>query len=454
MDFKPFAHQETFANMWGQKSRVLNFDGCGTGKTLACIHAVKTYWPGARVLVLAPLSILRPAWEKDLKFGWPMTTVDVADKSSLRKTKAFEGNCQWILTNHDSVKLIAKNGWQSKFDVLIVDEGDAFRNASSQRSKAIQAVAAEIPVMTLMTGTPTPNSVTDVWHLAYLTDRGKRLGKNFYGFRGQVCYSEPVYGAPPGAQNWIDREGANDHVTERLKDITSRVALDDVTELPETIYRDIGIIIPKKLRDKYEHLKNESILELDNGELINAVHAGSRTQKLLQTLSGAVYDEEGVAQDLHPERHALVLDLVEETDHCLVAFNWTHQRNGLVAMAKSRKLSYAVIDGSVPAGARAKIVERFQNGELRVIFAHPQSAGHGLTLTKANRIIWSSPTYRADLYEQFNHRIIRTGQRRKTEVIHLSGVDTAEEIVYQKLGTKTARMRDLLETLTELNKAA
>ena len=228
----------------------------------------------------------------------------------------------------------------------------------------------------------------------------------------------------------------------------------DVTELPETIYRDIGIIIPKKLRDKYEHLKNESILELDNGELINAVHAGSRTQKLLQTLSGAVYDEEGVAQDLHPERHALVLDLVEETDHCLVAFNWTHQRNGLVAMAKSRKLSYAVIDGSVPAGARAKIVERFQNGELRVIFAHPQSAGHGLTLTKANRIIWSSPTYRADLYEQFNHRIIRTGQRRKTEVIHLSGVDTAEEIVYQKLGTKTARMRDLLETLTELNKAA
>lgn len=193
---------------------------------------------------------------------------------------------------------------------------------------------------------------------------------------------------------------------------------------------------------------------LESGQLINAIHAGSRMQKMLQLLSGAVYDEKGEPKDLHVERHKLVLDMVQETDHCLVAFNWRHQKEGLVAEAKKRNIRFEVIDGSVPAHKRVDIVNRFQAGELEVIFAHPQSAGHGLTLTKANRIIWASPTYRADLYEQFNHRIYRTGQVRKTEIIHIAAADTAEEEVYEKLMDKKAKMDDLLSTLVQLERAA
>jgi SNF2 family DNA or RNA helicase len=448
--FKPYAHQTKFANLWGKHERVLNFDGCGTGKTLACIHAVKTYWPGARVLVLAPLSILVPAWKRDLLFGWPETTIDVAAGTMAKKTKAFTGDAQWVITNHDTVKTIAKEEWYQSFDVLIVDEGDAFRNRTSQRSKAMQTVAKGIPVVTLMTGTPSPNSVLDTWHLAHLVDAGERLGQNFYGFRQQVCDPQVVFGAPPGATKWIDKEGANDHVTLMLSDISSRVTLDDVQELPETIFREVGVTMPPKLRQQYDFLKRESVLMLENGELVNAIHAGARTQKLLQTITGSVYDEHGVAKDIHTGRHSLVLDLVEETDHCLVAFNWTHQRDGLVAEARKRKVKFAVIDGGVPAAKRAQIVAQFQAGELHVIFAHPQSAGHGLTLTRANRVIWSSPTYRADLYEQFNHRIIRTGQSRKTEIIHIAAEDSLEIDVYERLMDKKAKMDDLLGTLAKL----
>lgn len=448
--FEPYEHQKNFAKLWGTTRRALNFDGCGTGKTLSCIYAVQTFWPSARVLVLAPLSILEPAWVKDLAFGWPDAKVVMATGTAAKKRKAFESDAQWVITNHDTVKLIVEEGYESQFDVLIVDEGDAFRNRTSQRSKAIQVLSRAVQVMTLMTGTPTPNGVTDIWHLAHLIDGGERLGKNFFGFRNQVCDSKPVYGAPPGACSWTDKPGANDHVTLMLSDITSRVTLDEVSELPETVTRTVTVKIPPKLRAQYDYLAKESIMMFDDGDIINAIHAGARTQKLLQTVSGAIYDEQGEPKDVHADRHRLVLDLVQETDHCLVAFNWKHQKTGLVAESKKRKLKYAVIDGSVPASKRAGIVTQFQAGKLDVLFAHPQSAGHGLTLTKANRIIWASPTYRADLYEQFNHRIIRHGQSRKTEIIHISAEQTVEMDVYDKLLGKSERMFDLLSTLKGL----
>ncbi|MFQ3258058.1 MAG: SNF2 family DNA or RNA helicase [Pseudoalteromonas distincta] len=140
--------------------------------------------------------------------------------------------------------------------------------------------------------------------------------------------------------------------------------------------------------------------------------------------------------------------------YALVAFNWTHQRDGLVAEATKRKLKFAVIDGGTPLLERNRIVYQFQQGNLQVIFAHPQSAGHGLTLTVANRVIWASPTYRADLYEQFNHRIVRTGQQRKTEIIHIAAEDTVEETVYEKMLDKQMNMIDLLNTIAGLSQAA
>ena len=254
--------------------------------------------------------------------------------------------------------------------------------------------------------------------------------------------------------DFTDKEGANDHVSLQLSDITTRVTLNDVAELPDTTYRTVLVDLPSKLRAQYEFLKKQSIMALDSGEVVTAIHAGSRMQKLLQVLSGALYDEYGEAKNVHVDRYALVLDLAEEADHSLVAFNWTHQREGLVAEAKKRKITYEIIDGSVPASRRSGIVERFQAGLIQTLFVHPQSAGHGLTLTRANRIIWASPNYRADLYEQLNHRIIRTGQVRKTEIIHIAAANSVEETVYEKLMGKQVRMLDLLNTLKELAQAA
>ena len=100
------------------------------------------------------------------------------------------------------------------------------------------------------------------------------------------------------------------------------------------------------------------------------------------------------------------------------------------------------------------MVERFQAGQLKVLFAHPQSAGHGLTLTRATTAIWCSPTYNAEHFQQFNRRIHRSGQTQKTETILIAARNTWEEQVYAKLNGKLNRMESLLTILNNLHKEA
>jgi SNF2 family DNA or RNA helicase len=149
----------------------------------------------------------------------------------------------------------------------------------------------------------------------------------------------------------------------------------------------------------------------------------------------------------------MVLDLVEQREQCLVAFNFTHEAEAMTEIAKKRGLTFAVIDGRTPAAMRNQIVEDFQAGVIKVVFAHPQSAGHGLTLTAATTTIWASPTYNAEHYEQFNRRFYRAGQKKRTETIRIAANDTIELSVYDRLENKRLKLHNVLDLLKQFNDA-
>ena len=296
-----------------------------------------------------------------------------------------------------------------------------------------------------MSGTPNTNTILDLWHPALCVDDGERLGVRYYSFRNQVCTSK----FNGFANEWIDKPGIEETVAQMLSDITIRHALEDCIDLPDNIVRTLYTSLTPAVQKMYKTLQDSSVLYTKMGT-INAVHAGARVKKLLQLVSGGVYDEEGKVQYFHQQRHDIVIDLVASRKHSIVAFNWKHERDALIALADKKKISYAVIDGETPAHKRKDIVQRFQAGQLQVLLAHPQSASHGLTLTKATACIWCSPTYNAEHFQQFNRRIHRAGQTKKTETILVTARDTWEEQVYEKLNGKLGKMENLLHVLTKL----
>ena len=175
--------------------------------------------------------------------------------------------------------------------------------------------------------------------------------------------------------------------------------------------------------------------------------------KLLQIASGASYFDGLEGDDyasIDTSRYELVADLVDQRDHSVVFFNWTHQRDELVKEFKKRGITFAVIDGGTSDKARKDAVDMFQAGFYRVLLAHPQSAAHGLTLTKGTATIWASPTYNLEHFLQGNRRIYRAGQTEKTETIVIIAPGTVEDKVFNKLQEKDARQGSMLEFLKDM----
>ena len=440
----PYAHQKSTTDFIVKTKTCLITSDPGTGKTRAVLdaHAIL----GGKTLVLAPLSILEAAWGEDIRKFQPQIKYGVAYAKN-RKQVFEDSENEMVITNFEAVNFLQKNTHLiEKFDTVVIDEFTAFKNRQAKRSKNLSKIISCFTNRIAMSGTPNSNTILDIWHPAFLVDGGARLGTRFYAFRHQAC--TPKFNG--FANEWVDKPGIEEAVANKLSDISIRYALSDCIDLPDNIVRTVNTRLTPNIQKQYKTLADESVLYTKSGT-VNAINAAARVKKLLQLVTGAIYDEDGVVQFVHQERYDIVMTLVSQRAHSLVAFNWRHERDALVEMAQKEGMSYEVIDGTVPAERRKDIVSRYQAGQIKVLFCHPQSASHGLTLTRASTVIWCSPTYNAEHFQQFNQRIYRAGQTQKTETILIQARGTWEPEVYKKLNTKLGRMENLLHILKEVS---
>ena len=442
-EFQLYSHQAETVEFLSKTPRAFITSDPGTGKTFATTEAYSRNKTG-RMLVLCPKSIMQASWGADIKKFNSELTYSIYNIKN--KELAFLTGSDIVIMNHDAVKWLVKNTHLlSKFDWLVIDEFTAFKHRTSQRSKAVAKLTTYFNRRVLLSGTPNTNSVTELWHPTLILDEGERLGKNFFAFRNSVCAARQV---GPSAQmvKWEDKPGSIEAVGDILRDITIRHELEEVLDMPEHIVRTLEVELSPKHLKQYNTLKAESILELEQGD-INAVNAAVRANKLMQMCSGAVYNEEGSYTPIHTERYELVMDLVMERQHSVVIVNWRHQTEELINLATKAGIAYGRIDGSVSLENRTKHIEDYQAGKLKVMFLHPSSGAHGVTLTKGTTTIWASPTYNLEHFTQANHRIYRAGQTKRTETILIAAKDTLEPQVYKALNTKEISMSNMLNYL-------
>ena len=425
-----------------------------TGKTRVQIElfAVRRKRGGGKALVIAPKSLLRSAWQDDFKKFAPeiKTVVCTADK----RDQYFAQEADVYITNTDAVRWLAQQpaGFFKRFDTLIIDELSSFKHHTSQRSKAINKIKKHFKYRYGLTGTPNSNSITDIWHQIFILDDGQRLGKSFYQFRNAVCQPRQV-GPQPNMLQWEDKPGAELAVGQLLADMVVRHKFEECVDIPANHTYSVPYHMSPKQMKAYQQMEKAAITQLANGSIVSAVNAAGVMAKLLQIASGASYTDGLKGEDyalIDDGRYELVGDLVEQRDHSVVFFNWAHQRDLLIKEFEKRGITYAVIDGKTSDKARKEAVDHFQAGFYRALLAHPQSAAHGLTLTKGTATIWASPTYNLEHFLQGNRRIYRAGQTQKTETIVVLAPGTVEDKVFQKLQEKNVRQGNMLNLLKEL----
>jgi len=429
--FKPMAHQKETASFLTLNTRAFCFNEQGTGKTASAIWAADyllTQGAIKRVLVVCPLSIMQAAWQTDLFKFAVHRTVDVAYGERNKRKAIINGLADFVIINYDGVKIVEDEIINGGFDLIIIDEANAYKNSRTERFKVMRKVVSHDKWLWMMTGTPAAQSPLDAYGLAKLCIPA-RAPTLYSTYRDIVMYQLTRF-------KWIPKPNAVAAVHELLQPAI-RFEKKDCLDLPDVTHTSRFAPMSAQQLKYYKQLKKDMLIEAA-GEEISAVNAAANLNKLLQIACGAVYtDTKNVIEFDVSDRLNAVTEVINEASHKVLIFvPFTHTLVMLKEYLTKQGITAEIINGNVSVTKRTDIFKKFQEDvDPRVLLIQPQAAAHGLTLTAANVVIWYAPVTSSETYLQANARVHRQGQKNPVTVVHIEG-SPVEASLYKMLQQK------------------
>lgn len=438
---KPFDHQRDTARFLTLHRRAFCFNEAGTGKTSAAIWAADYLMNQGKVkrcLVICPLSIMQSAWQADLFKTAMHRTCGIAHGSVSKRKKVIENGYEFVIINYDGVGTVEKEIAAGKFDLIIIDEANAYKNPSTVRWKTLARLVTPDTYLWMMTGTPAAQSPIDAFGLARLINPNG-VPKYATAWRDKVMQQVSKF-------KWVPKSTSRAVVFDALQPAI-RYEKAQCLDLPEVTYQTRVVPLSPQANKYYHRLRKEMQIQTV-GETISTVNAAAAISRLLQLSGGAVYTDDGnvVEFDIQPRMNVLKEVLDESLHKILIFVPYRHTLAMVKKELESHGVTCEVISGDVSASDRSRVFNNFQNTEdPRVLLIQPQAASHGVTLTAADTIIFWSPVMSVETYLQCVARIDRVGQTNKMTVIHLQGSEV-ERRMYAMLQSKV----DMHEKLVDL----
>ena len=417
------------------------FLGMGLGKTTSTLTAVSDLidqFAINKVLIVAPLRVANSVWSQETKKWSHLRRLEVSvctGNEKRRLANLMVGADVYVINRENIMWLVGFYGKNWPFDMVVIDESSSFKNPSTQRFKALRKILPFTEYIVLLTGTPSPNSLLDVWAQMYMIDFGNALGRTFTAYKTRFFEQDYM------GYNWAIRPGAAETIHNLLGPNVIHMDADDYLDLPKRIDLTEKIVLGPSIIEKYKEFEKTLLAELDTGEEVEAVSAAALANKLLQFANGAMYtDKNGSWSNIHDTKLDALVEIIEDNpdENVLVAYNY---RFDLERLTK-RFPDAVVLDKS------QETIDRWNRGEIRMLLAHPASAGHGLNLQDGGAlIVWFGLTWSLEYYQQFNARLHRQGQTKPVRILHVVCGDTIDERVMGVLIQKDATQKTLLNAL-------
>lgn len=442
---KPFDHQKTTSSFLTLNPRAFCLNEQGTGKTGSVIWAADYLMKIGRikrVLVICPLSIMDSAWRADL-FKFAMHRhVDIAYGSREKRIQIINSDAEFVIINYDGVEIVQEDIANGGFDLIVIDEANAYKNAQTTRWKTLNRILKPDTWLWMLTGTPAAQSPVDAYGLAKLVSP-KNVPKFYSAFKDMVMYKVSQF-------RWVNRPNAEKIVHEALQPAI-RFTKEECLDLPELTYVTREVELTPQQKKYYELLRKQLVVSAV-GEQITAVNAAVGMSKLLQISCGAVYSDSGETLEFDiKNRYKVMREVLDETKQKALIF--VPFKNTIEILSKKLQddgFTVAIINGDVPAHKRAEIFKTFQDTpNPRILIIQPQAAAHGVTLTAADTVIWWGPTPSLETYAQANARAHRAGQRHPVTVVRLQG-SNAEKHLYKMLDNRISDHVKLVELYKNL----
>lgn len=445
--FNPYPYQSRAVDFIADHPRCALFLDMGLGKTAITLAAIRDALfdslTASRVLVIAPKSTAVNTWPAErCKWTnfWGMR-MGVAVGTAKQRHEVIDNPPEVTVINRENVAwLVGKAAGTWPWDMVVLDESSSFKSHRSARWKALRKVLPKIRRMVLLTGTPSPNGLEDLWAQIWLLDRGARLGSTLTQYRTRWFY--------PGAHNgdvvyqWLPRKGAREEIASKLSDICMSMKAEDYISVPEISDIDVPVAMEPWAAAAYAKFQRDLLLPCRDGAEVAATTAAALVNKLLQYTGGHVYDDAGKAHDTTSVKLDALKEIVEvASSPVLVFYGFRSEIPSLLSIEGAE-----LFDGS------PDMLSRWNAGSIPVLLAHPASMAYGLNMQEGGHVmVWYTLTWNLELYEQAKARLHRQGQKRPVMNYRLVCRGTVDEKVCNGLAQKT-RIQDTLMAMIKQQK--
>lgn len=460
--FKPRKPQRVSAVFILKNKSCCLFADPGTGKTGATLYTysiLKMIRPKYKMLVIAPLPAIMNTWQEEIS-EWDMFsnfTFKVLHGDE-KQVKLFE-KADIYLLNAENIKwcfnTILALFKKFPFHMLVLDESTLFKNYQAKRFKVIDDYINLFDRVLLLSGTPCPNSVVDLYSQMLLVDRGKTLGNKITLFREQ--YQKPHYKCK---HVWIDKPNAFDDVQKKIAPYVLRLDRTDYFDMPDMLHNVVPIHLPKNTMKLYKQMEEKFFIELGD-EVVFSKNSVTNYNVLRQIANGCLYDQSEEAMldkanrvtfKIHDEKIKQLKIITSELKgkQALIAYQFKFQVEQI-----NKALKGACIIGSHSKTEDLKKAKKnFLSGKLTYLAAHPQSVSHSLNLQHgdARHIIWLAISDSTERVQQYNERIYRPSVSSDVTAHYLVARETIEEAIYRRVSSKGKRQRSLLSYLRAYGK--
>ena len=420
----------------------------GLGKTVSTLIAIEQLMYDSftikKVLLVAPKKVAESTWAQEAQ-KWSETshlTIASVLGTKKKRTKALESESDIYVINRDNVKWLYVHYFEKPkrkfpFDMLVIDESSSFKSPRAKRFKAMRKMRPFFKRVVILTGTPAPNTLMDVWAQMYLLDGGERLGKTLTEYR--LRYFTPDKTNGHIVYNYRLLPGGDTAIFGKMQDICMSLKAKDYLRLPERIDNVITVEMSPKEWELYKQMERDHVLSLIDDDDVSALNAAALAGKLLQLANGSIYSDEGEIIIVHNEKVERLKELVDinEGKPMLVFYNFKHDLQA--------------IKEAFPKAVELKTdddVVEWNKGNIQMLLAHPASAGYGLNLQAGgNIIVWYGLTWSLEQYQQANARLHRQGQTQPVIIHHLVTKGTIDEQVMKTLERKEVGQDALLEAI-------
>ena len=411
----------------------------GLGKTTTSLTILAEQFEGT-TLIIAPKRVAETVWIqeaakwdhlKHLKINKVMGT-------PAQRLAALSSSGNIYVVNLENLAWLLENS-ERPFDNLIIDESSRFKDPSTKRFKALKKHLKSFKRRIILTGTPTPQGIADLWSQVGILDLGQRLETSLTRFRDKYMLPDQVNRHTHVVYSWKLKLGADMQIQEKISDICYSLKAEDYLQLPECTKLYHKIEIDPQVRRQYDELRKEMVVDIKK-ERITAPTAAALANKLLQFTSGAVYDEQGDTHEVHRSKLEYLESIMEESSSPALVFY--HFKHSLQRLRLTFPEAVVLDDDNI---------EAWRRGEIRMLLAHPQSGGIGLNLQcnagDTAQTVWYDLPWSSENYIQANARIYRQGQEKPVIVHHLTVSNSIDQQVVKVLDGKINLQQALLDDL-------